>query len=101
MAGSADTRNDVTEQLRHDEARGRFQLTVDGYQARLDYRREPGRMVITHTGVPPQIGGRGIAAQLVEAALSWARGQQLKVATTCSYANAYLRRHPQHRDLLA
>ncbi|WP_199913847.1 GNAT family N-acetyltransferase, partial [Xanthomonas fragariae] len=38
---------------------------------------------------------------LVEAALNYAREANLKVVPACSYAEAYVRRHPQFQDLLA
>lgn len=51
----------------HDAAAHRFTLAVDGQQAVLDYQLRDGAMVITHTGVPDALGGRGIAALLTRA----------------------------------
>lgn len=64
------------------------------------YRREGDLLLITHTGVPPALQGRGIAAALVRATLDWARTQGLRVRPLCSYVEAYMRRHPQTQDLL-
>lgn len=47
-------------------------------------------MTITHTSVPAKIGGRGIAGELVQAALDTARGEGWKVVAACSYAAAYM-----------
>lgn len=88
-------------EIRHDQSVHRFTSTVDGHDAFLEYEREGAVLAITHTVVPPEIGGRGIAARLVEAALEFARGEGLKVAPRCSYAEAHLRRHPEHADLMA
>ncbi|CAD0334925.1 hypothetical protein CFBP498_24010 [Xanthomonas hortorum pv. vitians] len=85
----------------HDPTQQRFSVDTDGHHAELAYRREGERMTITHTHVPDAIGGRGIAAVLVEAALHYAREAGLKVVPACSYAEAYLRRHRQFQDLLA
>jgi predicted GNAT family acetyltransferase len=68
---------------------------VDGNRAELDYTLADGVMTITHTRVPPAIGGRGIAAELMEAALSAARGAGWSVNPACSYAKAYMEKHPQ------
>lgn len=87
--------------IAHDALARRFKLAVDGQLAGLDYECEDEVMVITHTLVPPAIGGRGIAAQLVKAALDHARGQRWKVRPACSYAVAYLRKHREYSDLLA
>lgn len=87
--------------IQHAPGAGRFFVAVDGIEAELIYRLRNGHMVIEHTGVPEAIGGRGIAAALVKAALEHARSANLKVLTPCSYAAAYIQRHPQYQDLLA
>lgn len=83
-----------------DDNKHRFELLVDGHVAVLEYRLEEGGMVITHTGVPDAIGGRGIAAVLTRAALEHARAQGLKVIPACTYAAAFIRRHGEYADLL-
>lgn len=83
-----------------DTANHRFELAVDGHMAVLEYRLEEGAMVITHTGVPEAIGGRGIAGVLTRAALEHARAQGLKVIPACAYAAAFIRRHGEYADLL-
>jgi uncharacterized protein len=85
----------------HDEAAGRFVAVVDGLESECVYRRLGDVVLMTHTEVPPVLEGRGIAAALVAAALAWARSQGLKVRPMCSYVAAYLRRHPEDRDLMA
>ena len=79
----------------HDRGAHRFTTEVDGNRAQLDYTLADGVMTITHAGVPPAIGGRGIAAELMEAALSAARESGWSVNPACSYAKTYLERHPQ------
>lgn len=87
-------------QVQHDRDSRRFLASVDGVQAELDYEASGGVMRLTHTGVPSAIGGRGVAAELVRAALDHARAQGLKVVPACSYAEGYIKRHPEYQDLL-
>ncbi len=87
--------------VRHEPERNRFAATVDGVEAVLDYRRHGDVISLVHTGVPEQIGGRGVAAALVRTALDHARAEGLKVDPACSYVAAYFRKHPQDADLLA
>ena len=54
-----------------------------------------------HTLVPPEIGGRGVAARLVEALIADAREQGFQVDPVCSYVAAQFKRHPDWADLLA
>ena len=79
----------------------RFQTIVDDQLCVLDYRELPGVLQLTHTGVPDAVAGRGIAAELVKAALDHARAHGLKIEPRCSYVRVYLRRHPENQDLLA
>ena len=88
-------------QIEHLPARGRFQAVVDGQTCVADYQLADGVMAITHTEVAPQLEGRGIAAALVQAVLDHARANGLKVRPLCSYARAYMRRHPDNDALLA
>ena len=87
--------------IAHDPASQRFTTDVDGQTAYLEYERAGDVMVITHTIVPPAIGGRGIAAALVQAAVEYARAEGLKVDPRCSYADAWMRRHPEYQGLRA
>jgi predicted GNAT family acetyltransferase len=84
----------------HNPSQARFETTVDGHLAVLEYVLEDGRMVITHTGVPEAIGGRGIAADLTRAALAYARATGLKVVPACAYAAVFMQRHSEYTDLL-
>ena len=74
---------------------------MDGHLGIVDYTLRDGVMTLTHTEVPPPIGGRGIAAELTRTALDTARRKGWKVVPACSYAAAFIRRHPEFADLLA
>lgn len=87
-------------EITHHPIPGRFATEVDGHAANLDYEMADGVMHITHTRVPDAIGGRGIAGQLVEAALRQARTEGWKVLPLCDYAKGWLERHPEYADLL-
>jgi predicted GNAT family acetyltransferase len=91
----------MTFPIDHLAAQRRFQTTVDGFACVADYTLAGGVMTITHTEVPPQLGGRGIAGELVKAMLDHARSAGLKVRPACSYARSYMERHPETTDLLA
>lgn len=95
----SDASNDI--EIVHHAIPGRFATEVDGEQAHLDYEMAEGVMHITHTVVPEAIGGRGIAGRLVRAALEQARNEGWKVKPVCSYAEAWIGRHPEYADLLA
>jgi predicted GNAT family acetyltransferase len=87
--------------IEHLADRGRFQAVVDGEAAFTEYRSAGGELTILHTEVPAQLGGRGIAAALVQAVLAHARGAGLTVRPLCDYARGYMERHPETSDLRA
>lgn len=85
--------------IRHQPDARRFEVVVQGTRCVLDYTLIDGGMAIVHTGVPPAVAGRGIAGELVRSALEFARAQGWKVRPLCSYAVAWMDRHPQFADL--
>lgn len=80
----------------HDALRNQFKTEVEGHLAHVAYRIENGALDIRHTIVPEEIGGRGIASALVKAAYDYAREKDLRAVVTCSYAVAWLERHPEY-----
>ncbi len=82
--------------ISHDPNARRFTTQVDGHQAQLDYTLTGSTMNITHTLVAPAIEGRGIAAELMAAALAAAQNAGWRVNPYCSYAVAYMARQPQN-----
>ena len=45
----------------HNESKSRFEMEVGGQLAVAEYRRDGDRMLFTHTEVPPQFRGHGLA----------------------------------------
>lgn len=82
-------------QVIHDPERQRFEVSLEGHTAYLEYEVDGKEMDITHTIVPTLLEGRGIASALMKQALIYANEQQLKVIPICSFAAAYMRRHHQ------
>lgn len=91
----------MSKDLRAGPAEGRYDYPVAGGVAIADYIRQGDTLLITHTEVPPALRGGGIGAKLVKALLDDVRAQGLKVVPLCSFVAAYIRRHPEMRDLLA
>jgi predicted GNAT family acetyltransferase len=95
-----------TVSITHDDqgSHGAYHATVAGEAAEglLTWREaSPGVVVADHTLVPTAIGGRGVAARLVEALIADARQREWKIVPACSYVAAQFRRHPEWADLQA
>ena len=87
--------------VRHNATASRYEAEVAGNLAVAEYVVEGGRVVFTHTMVPPELRGRGIAETLVRAALEDARVQGRRVVSQCSYVAMFIRRHPEFQPLVA
>ena len=85
----------------HNQAKNRFELTVEGHLAVLDYMMSGEIIIFTHTGVPPAIGGRGLGSKLVKTGLDYARENGLKVRSLCWFVSKYIRLHPEYQMLLS
>lgn len=83
----------------HETEKNRFAVHTEGETAVLEYRLSEGEVILTHTGVPPALEGRGIGSLLVRTGLDWARAEGLRVVPVCSFVNGYLKRHPEYTDL--
>jgi uncharacterized protein len=83
---------------------GRYVAQVEGSEdiGHLDWEARGGNVrVATHTIVPPAIGGRGVAAKLVEALVADARQHGFRIDPRCSYVEAMFRRHKDWAELRA
>jgi uncharacterized protein len=86
--------------VEHRTEQQRFVLTMPEGEARLAYRMSANVMDLASTFVPAAARGRGAGAQLVEAALVFAREKNFQVVPTCWYAEEFISKHPEYRDLL-
>ena len=87
--------------VKNNEKASRFETTVDEALAVAEYELEPGVITFTHTSVPPELSGRGIANELARAGLDHARSEKLKVVPACSFIAKYIERNPEYQDLVS
>jgi predicted GNAT family acetyltransferase len=73
----------------------RFELVIDGETAFIEYLETPGPIALEHTEVPNTLGGKGVAAALVEKTFLYLEGQGRKIVPHCPYIQAFLKRHPE------
>lgn len=88
-------------QIEHNEAASRFEIQIEGKLSLVDYIKQENVLVVTHTGVPAELEGRGIAAALTKALLEYVRKNNLKVKPVCPYTKAYIQKHVDYSDLVA
>lgn len=91
----------MTVEVRDVPERHRFEV-YDGDQRAgfVTYRLADGEITFVHTEVDPAFEGKGLAGQLVKAALDDVRGRGLRVIPECPYVRRYIDRHPEYADLV-
>jgi predicted GNAT family acetyltransferase len=75
-------------------ARSRFEVEIDEHLAQLIYERHGDTLVLIHTEVPEELGGRGLGGRLVTAAVDTAQANGLTIVARCPYAKHWLETHP-------
>ena len=92
-------------EIRHEEEKKKGAFYIDDGTGRvaelLYFHSAPSRMTIYHTEAHPKLQGKGVARELVEAAVKYAREHELKIVPQCPYAKHVIDKTPEFRDVLA
>lgn len=87
-------------ELIDNSAEERYEFDLEGDTAVIEYNKQPGCIVLTHTYVPARHEGRGIGKELVGAVLEDVRGKGLQVVPQCSFVAQYIYRHPEWEEIV-
>jgi predicted GNAT family acetyltransferase len=79
----------------------RFEAYVDDRLAGFTaYDRTDGEILIVHTEVDDAFEGQGVGSSMVGQVMDLLRAESgLRVTVVCPFVNAWLRRHPDYRDV--
>jgi predicted GNAT family acetyltransferase len=87
--------------VRDNAEKHRFEIDLgDGSFAIAQYTLRDGKILFTHTEVPPAYEGQGLGSALIRFALASTRQRGLKVIPICPFFAAYIKNHPEEQDLL-
>ncbi len=89
-------------EIRDVPERSRYEARVPGVDmvGVAAYRLKDDAITFTHTEVPAELEGRGIASALARHALDDARRRGLAVVPRCAFMAEYIRRHTEYADLV-
>ena len=79
----------------------RFELVENGLTAFADYHRHGARVPVPHVEAPVALQGTGATGRLMEGMVERIRADHQKIVPICPYAVAWLKRHPEHADVVA
>ncbi len=82
--------------------RGRYVAVIDGHEAELTYSKmgDSGNVIADHTGVPEELGGRGVGSALVRYLIEDARANNFKIMPLCPFVKAQYQRNPDWEDVI-
>lgn len=90
--------------IRHERAgaKGAFVWEQDDQRlAEMTYTVAGSRVIIDHTHVDDALRGKGAGAQLVRAAVEWARADGVKLLPLCPFAKSVFDKTPEYADVRA
>ena len=83
------------------EEKKRFELTVEGKTALINYMMSGDVYQLVHTEVPAEHEGQGVGKDLVQQSLTYIKDQNKKMTPMCSFVAAYVKRHPEWQEIVA
>jgi len=88
-------------EVRENTRQHRFELPIkDDAMALAYYTVEDGRIVLTHTEVPSEFSGQGVASRLARGIFELLRGSGRKAILKCPFMGEYFVRHPEYADVV-
>ena len=91
----------MSQSVRDNTERRRYELEIDGQIAFASYRRDGATLAVTHVEAPPALRGTGAAGRLMRGVMEIAGATGGKAVPLCGYAAAWLRRHREFSELVA
>lgn len=75
-------------------SRSQYEMDVGGQTVFARYRRQDDATLILHVEAPPSLRGTGAADRFMHGLMALAAQQGTKLVPVCSYARAWMARHP-------
>lgn len=90
-------------EVRENSRLHRFELPIDDQAMALAYYTvdENGRLVLTHTEVPAEFSGQGIATRLAHGTFELLRSSGRKAILKCPFMGHFFATHPEYADVVA
>lgn len=77
-----------------------YELVVEGKKPRIKYIAVKDKIYLTHTEVPKELEGKGLASKMVLMVLEDIKSRNLTLIPMCPFVAMYIKRHPEWRELV-
>lgn len=91
----------MSQKITDNTAKSRFELVESNEISYADYDRKGDVLSIKYVFSPEALRGSGAAGRLMEGIAGIAKSENVKVYPICGYAVAWLKKHPDHNDIIA
>ncbi len=81
-------------------AKKQYEFHVEGQVTRIEYIKAQDKIYLTHTEVPRELEGKGIATELVKQVLEDIKVKELTLVPMCPFVAMYIKRHPEWKTLV-
>ena len=83
-------------------AENRFEIETEGKLSFITYTPIDDRtLVLTHAEVQPAQERKGIGSELVKGMFNYIENHHLKIITSCSFVETFLKNHPEYNHLVS
>ena len=89
-----------TLEVKNNREANRFEAQLGDQLGIIEYQIKHHAYVFTHTEVPPEFGGKGIADRMARVALDTAKAEGYGVVPLCPFVRKYIQRHPEYQALV-
>ena len=86
--------------LVNNEANHQYEFHIGELVPKIEYIKSGNKIWLTHTEVPGELEGQGIASDLVKKVLADIQQKELKVVPLCPFVQKYIKRHPEWEFLV-
>lgn len=78
----------------------RFELTVNGFVAFIDFVQEDKIIKLIHTESPAELAGQGAATAVIEKTLEYLETNHLELVPLCPLVFSYIKKHPEWKRIV-
>lgn len=88
-------------ELKHNKEEKKYYFEVDDYEPKVEYElSDDKRIFLTHTFVHDDLGGKGIASQLLKKVLEDIKKTELTIVPVCPFVAGYMGKHKEWQKLI-
>jgi len=79
----------------------RFEFKIEDNLSFVEYIVAQDKIYLTHTEVPKELEGKGIASEMIKQIFKKIKEENLKLIPLCPFVAGYIKNHPKYKELLA